>query len=109
MIRTRVTTRGRQRESSGNISDDDESNSKNTPGKTGYCRMNRWNHVCLVLNSREQGTLEDCSVMVLMKGVDVASSLVTINVHDIVSPGATDATTSIANSKNQSRINTVEI
>ena len=47
--------------------------------------------------------------MVLMKGVDVASSLVTINVHDIVSPGATDATTSIANSKNQSRINTVEI
>lgn len=99
----------RQRESSGNISDDDESNSKNTPEKTGYCRMNRWNHVCLVLNSRLQGTLEDCSVMVLMKGVDVASSLVTINVHDIVSPGATDATTSIANSKNQSRINTVEI
>ena len=71
--------------------------------------MNRWNHVCLVLNSREQGTLEDCSVMVLMKGVDVASSLVTINVHDIVSPGATDATTSISNSKNQSHINTVDL
>mmetsp|Transcript_43553 Transcript_43553/g.44069 ORF Transcript_43553/g.44069 Transcript_43553/m.44069 type:complete len:109 (-) Transcript_43553:107-433(-) len=91
------------------MSDDNEINSKNTPEKTGYCRMNRWNHVCLVLNSREQDTLEDCSVIVLMKGVGMASSLVTINVHDIVSTGETDATTSIADSKKQTCINTVDL
>jgi hypothetical protein len=37
-----------------------------------------WNHVCLILTSREQSNLSKCSVTVLMKGNKVASAVATM-------------------------------
>jgi hypothetical protein len=49
-----------------------------------------WNHVCLILSSRGQASFTDCSVSILMKGVKVASSMVSMKLPGVEDEALSD-------------------
>eukprot|EP00548_Thalassiothrix_antarctica_P010032 CAMPEP_0194158238 /NCGR_PEP_ID=MMETSP0152-20130528/75267_1 /TAXON_ID=1049557 /ORGANISM="Thalassiothrix antarctica, Strain L6-D1" /LENGTH=1319 /DNA_ID=CAMNT_0038867331 /DNA_START=220 /DNA_END=4179 /DNA_ORIENTATION=- len=63
---------GKSSDMMGDFGGDDESTTEMSAH--GEIFWQRWNHVCLIFSSKNQETLTECSVTIMMKGLRVAST-----------------------------------